>query len=216
MLHLKLRWVSILVLLYVCSAEAQFNGQIPEQYELEVGYGVAVLYDAQIQDAMNAGRSNLIYLTYYQPHSIFSLRGGYDFMTAFNIGDYQLSTDLIFLHLEAAYLLAENGRRDFSVFGFVGPTYQMNNLAVRQDDFLVGGTDEKVNGLGLSTGVGLRGRTANWVASVYGNLTFNSADFQAGSFEPVNYRTGAERVIFSIGYIIKKGRSETSNCPTYR
>lgn len=206
----------MLMIFYICSAEAQFNGLIPEQYELEVGYGIALLSDAQIQNATSSGRGNHAYVSYYPSRSSFSFKAGYDFMTAFDVGDFQLSTDFAFLHLEAAIRLVQRSTRDLSVFGFVGPIYQNNSLAIRTDDFLVTNPEEKVSAFGLSTGAGLRGRTASWVVSLYGNLTLNNADFTGGSFESTSYRTGAERLIFTIGYIIKKGRSETSNCATFK
>jgi len=216
MLQLRFLWVIMLTLMYVGSAEAQFNGQIPERYELEVGVGAAVLYDAQIQGATNSGRGNHAYISFYPARTMFSFKGGYDFMTTFDIGDFQLSTDFVFLHLEAAIPLLQKGRKDLSVFGFAGPIYQTNTFGIRTDDFLVNTADEKVRAFGLSTGVGLRGRTASWVVSAYGNLTLNNADFAGGSFERTRYKTGAERLIFSIGYIIKRGRSEISNCPTFQ
>ncbi len=215
MLKKKVTWVSLLALLFANGIQAQYNGLVPESVTLELGAGTALMYDSQLRGTPNVGRPKLIYLAYYLPYSIFSVKGGYDFGTAFKVGDFNLSYELAFLNLEASVPIAEGGVSDFSFFGFLGPTFQKNLLSIRTEDFLVGDPDQVATTIGFNTGAGFRGRTSSWTFSLYGHLIFNNADFQDGTSDAINFLTGGERIIFSVGYIIKNGRNEVATCPAY-
>ena len=194
---------------------AQYNGQIPNNWYLEIGAGSTVYHNSHISDATLQRWPLHLYIEAGKFMERFSIAAGYDFNTSYGISDYRLNPNFAFLQLRGDLIRRTYRPFDLSLFALAGPVYQKTVLRLQTENMGLD-QEERAEGPGYMVGLGVRAERNRWALGVTGTLIRAHVNFTGGGFEPIPYQTGSERVTLTLGYKLKTLEDYASKCPTFR
>lgn len=208
---------AVLSLCLSCSlCFSQYNGEIPSDFYVEIGGGTTVLHNSRISNAEVSTPPIFLYGEIGRYADLFSLTAGYDFLTTYDLGSFELKPSYAFLHLKVNLQRVPVGRHGLVLFGFLGPALERTKLAVEATNQVLINQSEVKHGLAFTGGFGAQAELGAVTIGARAMVYRSKRNFLAGGFEEQAYQTGSERLLITIGYKFKQCESSFFKCSTFK
>lgn len=197
------------------SSYGQFNGYVPGDYYLEIGGGIAPFQNSRISNTELTRPSLYFYGEFGKFRNLFSLTAGYDFFTNYELGSFELKPTYAFLHVKINLKRLQFHGNQLTFFGFLGPAIERTQLSVKSTNQVLVDDSETKMGVAFTSGLGVQYELGMFTVAVRGTIYRSNRNFLAGGFEESAYKTGSERILFTVGFKIKQCESSSKKCSTY-
>lgn len=208
---------AILFLLASLQVYGQYNGRIPGDYYIEIGAGSTVFHNSRISNANLKTPPIFLYGEIGRYEDLFAITAGYDFLTTYDLGAFELKPTYGFVHLKVNLRRISVGRNEVVVFGFLGPALERTKLAVESSNQVLVDQSEVKMGPAFTGGFGAQFEAGGgWTFGARAMVYRSQRKFLAGGFEEQSYQTGSERLLLTIGYKFKQCESSFFKCSTFK